>query len=97
MGVFNDIADFLMAIEPGLMLGLVRDYDARLITAVLLLLILPLTYTYTTAQSHFSRRSEKDGAEPPQVPYLVPFLGNTYAFASSPASFFAAVKQVPLH
>ncbi|KAI8294482.1 hypothetical protein K4K56_002106 [Colletotrichum sp. SAR 10_98] len=75
------------------MSDLARNYDSRIVTAVLLLLILPLTYTYTFAQSHFARNSKKDVAEPPQVPYLVPFLGNTYAFASGPAAFFAAVRK----
>ncbi|KAI8271235.1 hypothetical protein K4K58_000113 [Colletotrichum sp. SAR11_239] len=75
------------------MSDLARNYDSRIVTAVLLLLILPLTYTYTFAQSHFARNSKKDVAEPPQVPYLVPFLGNTYAFALGPAAFFAAVRK----
>lgn len=92
MGVFSDTAAFLQSVELSLMSDLARNYDSRIVTAVLLLLILPLTYTYTFAQSHFARNSKKDVAEPPQVPYLVPFLGNTYAFASGPAAFFAAVR-----
>ncbi|KAL3296482.1 7-alpha-hydroxycholest-4-en-3-one 12-alpha-hydroxylase [Colletotrichum asianum] len=93
MGIFSETAGFLQSVELLLMSDLARNYDSRIVTAILLLLILPLTYTYTFAQSHFARTSKKDVAESPQVPYLVPFLGNTYAFASGPAAFFAAVRK----
>lgn len=70
-----------------------RDFNAKVGIVALLLLILLLTYS--TTQYQFTKSSKLEGTEPPQVPYLVPFLGNTYAYASNPAQLFRAITYAP--
>ena len=59
--------------------------------ALTLLLIFLSTYVSTAVSSALTVRSTKDGKEPPVVPYFLPFIGNTIAFARDPASFVAFV------
>lgn len=55
-----------------------RDWEFK--TGALLLLTLLLTYLVTSLISSIAIRRKKNGKEPPQMPYWVPFLGNLIPF-----------------
>lgn len=61
----------------------------------LMLLISSFTLCYTVAQSYFAKNTSRDGTEPPQVPYLVPLVGNTVSFTSNPGKFLISVMYAP--
>lgn len=89
MSVFACGTAFIHTMKPSFDFTLYRDFDAKVVIFAPLLLV--LLFTYSTTQYRFTRSSKPEGTEPPQVPYLVPFLGNTYAYASDPAKFFGAI------
>src|ERR1700712_2584763 len=40
----------------------------------------PQTYIVTSIQSTIQIRNKTEGAEPPQAPYYIPYLGNSISF-----------------
>lgn len=91
---FNGAA--VLSIPIMLLLGdeLFSSYDARTFLPAILILIFTATYSYTAVQSYFAKRPKATAAKPPEVPFLVPFLGNTYLFVSYPVGFLTDIWYV---
>lgn len=96
IGVLNGMTIFSL---PALLFsgdGIFSIYEPRLVPLAILIVIFTSTYVYTVVQSYFAKSPRANGARPPHVPYVVPFLGNTYAFVSSPADFLTYIWYVCL-
>ncbi len=58
-------------------LSFAAQFSWMTVTALTLLSMFLSTYAATALNSAFVLQSRKDGREPPGVPYLIPFLGNS--------------------
>ncbi len=62
-----------------------------IVTAVLAALPFILTYVITYRLSIADSKSKEDRVEAPPIPYFIPWIGNTFAFASNILGTFKTI------
>ncbi len=70
---------------------LLPNWHPRIIAVLAILLTLLFTYVSTSLQSLSTRHFRPRNAQPPLVPYWVPFVGNTVSFAANTRSYIASL------